>query len=473
VYYQSYAMDMTRQFITDLGAWARHYQVAASEVEEVVLRDPDKDILAYQIRFDSGRFAQALSSSPRQLRSKGAPGDVAILDEFAFVDDQEALLKASLAFLMWGGSVRIISTHNGVDNPFNQLVEDIRAKKRPYSLHETTFDGAIAGGLARRIFLRMGREWTPEAEAEWRKMIIDSYGEDAEEELFCVPSQGEGKYFTRTMVKNCMAEDIPVVTWSMPSDWEHAPDDARKRICDEWCRDHLKPLLDGLDPERTHWFGEDFARNRNLTVIWPGAEMPDTRIKVPFAVELFDIPFRQQEQVLFYLCDRLPRFAGGAMDARGNGQALAEFAMQRYGEQRIHRIMLSDKWYGQYFPIYKDAIASREMLLPQSADVLDDHRAVERVKGIPKIVEETAAHRKGERKRKLKRHGDSAIAGVMLRYAVEEIGNYIPLAYGSTDPEPTRRAADAPPKSGRPSLRQGPGPKMRDVLRERVWGGMR
>ena len=51
----------------------------------------------------------------------------------------------------------------------------------------------------------------------------------------------------------------------------------------------------------------------------------------PFIVELRNIPFRQQEQILFYIADRLPRFVGGAMDARGNGQYLAESAMQRYG----------------------------------------------------------------------------------------------------------------------------------------------
>ncbi len=38
---------------------------------------------------------------------------------------------------------------------------------------------------------------------------------------------------------------------------------------------------------------------------------------------------KQQEQVLFWLCDRLPRRDGIKMDARGNGQYLAEQAAER------------------------------------------------------------------------------------------------------------------------------------------------
>jgi hypothetical protein len=58
-----------------------------------------------------------------------------IIDEAAFHEQLGELIKAAMALLMWGGQVHIISTHNGADNPFNELIQDIRAKKRPYSLH--------------------------------------------------------------------------------------------------------------------------------------------------------------------------------------------------------------------------------------------------------------------------------------------------------------------------------------------------
>ena len=45
-----------------------------------------------------------------------------------------------------------------MDNPFNELITDIRAGKKPYSIHRITFDEAVSDGLYRRICLRLGKE---------------------------------------------------------------------------------------------------------------------------------------------------------------------------------------------------------------------------------------------------------------------------------------------------------------------------
>jgi phage FluMu gp28-like protein len=58
-----------------------------------------------------------------------------------------------------------------------------------------------------------------------------------------------------------------------------------------------------------------------------------------FVLELRNMPFRQQEQILFYIVDRLPHLIAGAMDATGNGAYLAEMAVQRYGA-RIRQVKL-------------------------------------------------------------------------------------------------------------------------------------
>ena len=122
-WYIGYNKDMAIEFIRDCANWAKFYGLAAGEIEETVEvfkdGDEDKAILAFVIRFASGWRITALSSRPSNLRGKA--GRV-ILDEAAFHDDLAELLKAALALLMWGGEVHIISTHNGVDNPFNELV---------------------------------------------------------------------------------------------------------------------------------------------------------------------------------------------------------------------------------------------------------------------------------------------------------------------------------------------------------------
>ena len=46
-----------------------------------------------------------------------------MIDEAAFHEDLPGLLKAALAFTMWGGLVRIISTQNGAHSAFNELIK--------------------------------------------------------------------------------------------------------------------------------------------------------------------------------------------------------------------------------------------------------------------------------------------------------------------------------------------------------------
>ena len=54
--------------------------------------------------------------TPR-LPLQGQPGDLAIVDEAAFVDDLGEVLKAAMAFRVWAGGAHVISTHNGEAMP--------------------------------------------------------------------------------------------------------------------------------------------------------------------------------------------------------------------------------------------------------------------------------------------------------------------------------------------------------------------
>ena len=414
VWYIGYNKDMALEFISDSGNWVRHYNLAAGEMEEVLIEDEDDDILSYRIKFASGFRLTALSSRPTNLRGK--KGRV-VIDEAAFHDDLPGLLKAAIAFLIWGGDVRIISTHFGDDNPFNELIGEIRAGRSNYSLHRVTFDDALNDGLYETICKVLGREWSKESQAQWRQEMIDFYGDDADEELFCVASKGSGIYFPRALVESCMDESIPVLSWKCQPGFEQLPDLLRKEDCDDWCCENLKPILDQLDPSYKTNLGGDFGRSGDLSSFIPFQERPSVTYRAPFMVELSNVPFRQQEQILFYIIDRLPRFAGGALDARGNGQYLAEVAMQRYGESRIRQVMLSVEWYREFMPKYKAAFEDKSILIAKSTDVLNDHRVVRMDKGVARVPESTRT--KG--KNKEQRHGDTAIAGALAWYAVQEI----------------------------------------------------
>ena len=421
VWYIGYTKDMALEFIMDCANWARAYNLAASEMEETEISDKaevegviqEKKILAYQITFNSGWRIIALSSRPTNLRGK--QGRV-VLDEAAFHEDLPGLLKAAMAFLIWGGQVRIISTHNGDANEFNSLVQDIRAGRKPYSLHRVDFDEALEQGLYKRISKVLKREWTAEGEKIWRQAVIDSYGDDADEELFCVPSQGSGVYLTRALIEGCMSADIPVIRYEKKTSFAEQSDALRTSEVAAWCEDILAPLLSAMDPERNSHVGEDFGRSGDLSVVLPLQEKQNASFRAPFVLELRNIPFQQQEQIFYFVCGRLPRFRGGALDARGNGQYLAERAMQKYGAARIAQVMLTENWYRENMPAYKAAFEDKTILLPKDADIIEDHRAFKVIKGVARLPEV-----KTQGKDKKQRHGDSGIAGALAWYATREM----------------------------------------------------
>ncbi|WP_051294829.1 terminase large subunit domain-containing protein [Maridesulfovibrio bastinii] len=429
VYYMGYNLEMAREFIEYVGEDAKYLELGASAIGETLfgdVNDPDNQIQAFRIKFKQGRVI-SLPSNPRSLR--GIQG-LLIVDEAAFHNDLAELLKAALAIIMWGGKVLIISTHNGEDNPFNELVEDILAKKLPYKLLTCDFDRAIDEGLYKRICERTGRQWSQKEQDEWREEIIISYGAGADEELFCIPSRTGGAWITRNLIESCMSTDFPVIRFEPPSadfvDWPL--ERAASEILD-WCEEHLKPVLEILSAKHNHFFGEDFGRSGDLTVICPLAELESLFLQVPFILELRNVPFRSQEQILAYVVDRLPRFRGGALDARGNGQALAEFARQKYGADLIAEVMLSQGWYRDNMPVLKIQFEDRTLLIPKHRDILDDLRGLKLKQGIPSPPDSRQNSGSGQR------HNDSAVAlalALFARNSIESVPWEPPVTAGTS-----------------------------------------
>ena len=423
-WYLGYNRDMAREFVETAAAWARQFNKAAHAIEEIALEDERRDLLAYRIRFASGHKIVALSSRPSNLRGKQGR---AVIDEAAFHDNLPELMKAAMAFTMWGGLVRVISTHNGAENPFNELVNDIRAGRRPFSLHRVTLDDALCEGLYHRMCQKAGRRFSAAAEREWRARIFAEYGDAASEELLCVPRASSGAFLSSMLVESRMRAGVPVLRWEVAEEFSERPEEYRVGAAREWCERNLDPALKRLD-NLMSCFGEDFGRNGDLSVFWPLQIQPNLVRRTPFVVELRRVPFRQQEQILFYIVGRLPRLIGGALDARGNGQYLAETARQRYGA-RVEQVMLSAQWYRENMPRYKAAFEDGMVELPCDAEILADHRALE--------IEHGYAH-VSERRDQKGRHGDAAIAGALAYYA-----SSIRAQEPAYTPAPRRAAATA------------------------------
>ena len=399
--------EMAREFIDAVAMWSRAFGDAASAVGEDVLLDGDREITVFRVSYASGHRVQALSSRPSSLR--GRKGNVT-LDEAAFQPDLREAVKAAAALTMWGGRIRIISTHNGEEHEFNELLQDARAGRSDWSVHRITLDGACREGLYKRICLVNGVEWSEEGEAEWKAGLRRNAGsrEAAAEEYDCVPRRSGGAYLPLALIESRMA-DAPVLRFEGSDRFNALPDRLRKLETHDWLKRRLDPLLAKLDPKRLHVLGEDFGRTADLTVLAPMEIGATMERRCPFLVELHNVPFRVQKQILYCLCDHLPRFVAAKLDARGNGQYLAEVAVERYGE-RVEAVMPTQAWYLENFPPLKAAFEDGSISIPRNDDVASDLRAVQVIRGIPKVPDvRTGAD--GDR------HGDAAIALCMAHAA--------------------------------------------------------
>lgn len=424
VMYISYSQEMTREFIDACAMWARAFAQAAIALDEILFEDTDpahpeetRQIQAFRIRLASGFEILALSSAPRTLRGKQG---AVIIDEAAFVDNLKELLKAALAFLMWGGQVIVCSTHNGADNEFNVLVQDILHERRPGKHLRIDFDQALLDGLYQRICLVRGREWSPEGEAEWRQEIIDFYGDGADEELFCIPSMGSGAWLTTPLIEARMTidpEDAPVIRIALPLDYLQRSKLERDHLF-QIHLDTIKEALERLDENRQHAFGYDPARKADPAVMTLLSIDKVLNRRAVLTVEMRNVPFAEQKAIGKLILDNAPRLVGAAIDATGTGANLAEDLGRLFGLHTeetpgglVWEIKLSQTWYNENFPPLKTAFEDGAIHLTRDAEHVVDLRLVKVIRGIPSIPPE----RVGEAG--AKRHGDFAVALVLAYFA--------------------------------------------------------
>jgi phage FluMu gp28-like protein len=422
--YMGTSHDMAKEFIDAAAMWARLFEKAAGGISQTLFDDgSDKGIQALKIDFASGFSIVALSSKPRSLRGRQG---FAILDEAAFVDNLAELLKAAMAFLIWGGKVLVISTHNGADNPFNQVITDIRAGRLRYGLVRFDLDDALRQGLYERICLvnpKTGGGWSAGREADWREKLIDDYGAAGDEELYCIPSSGSGVFLPGPLIEARMF-DAPVLRIAVPEGFTHLPAARRQAEVEAWIDDNLRPaMLAGLDRLLTSALGMDVGRYRDLSVIAPIQVGRTMRRVVPFIVEMERLPFEQQRQIAVAIWEAMPRRIGFKIDATGLGAGIAEDLQLGHGAEPVR---ISTEWYRTVLPPLKAAFEDDMIAIPRDAEIHADLRALKMVKGVAVLPALRKASAAGGT-----RHGDAAIA-LALAYDATRTGRgdyaYQPVA---------------------------------------------
>jgi phage FluMu gp28-like protein len=348
VYYISYNTDMTRDFIDACGMWAKAFGIAASAVKEELLEDGDdrKAIKALSITFASGFRIQALSSAPRSLRGKQG---LIIIDEAAFVDKLSELLKAAIAMLIWGGRVVVVSTHNGKDNPFNQLIEEIRAGQRKGAVLRITFDEAIAQGLWERIKL-VKPKTTPPKE-EWIALVRETYGANADEELDVIPAAGSGSYLNPADIAACVHPDAG------------KPELYTGGLC---------------------YHGRDIARRKDLNV---DVTLEDVRgmLWTRELTTMQNATFREQDDE-FARRMKVYRIIRAGLDQTGMGEVIVEQAQEKYGSHRVEGYLFTNSVKLALAGSLRRRTEERTLLLPDDPLLSADLRSIKRTAGTGETV---------------------------------------------------------------------------------------
>lgn len=425
VWYVGYAEDASKEFIRDVAQFAEWFHVPARE-GMVELIDFDEDNRALNVKAlgvtfpGSKKRVIALTSNPRSLRGKQG---IVIIDEAAFHTDLDALLKSAMALRMLDGEVWILSTHNGEHNPFNQLCNDVRDGKKPFSLHECKITDAIAEGYYRQVVcVKRGCEWTAEGEALWLAEIVAEYGDDAQEELFCVPVGAGDSYIPRELVKPCMVIEAPVLRFMRPKEFMSLSEEQRKREVNEWIAAELDPCLAEVDADpgyRVFSLGFDFGRHADLSVVAPMGLRQDLVRRVPFLVELGGggVGFAEQWMIVEHIMRRLPRLLYSCFDAGAGGAWIAEQAWLKFGEDRVEQVQLSLSYYREFMPALRQVFERRTIQVPSDTDVMRDLALIRRVNGVPKIpdLRTDSVSTPGSR-----RHGDAAVAIFLANVGCEK-----------------------------------------------------
>lgn len=203
--YSCYNKEGAKQFIKDVAFWVTKINVFVKiAIDEKIVNQ--SDIKVFEVVLENGCSITATAGNPEQLRGK--PGYDIYIDEAAYREYSiDEILAAANACLLHGGTIRIGSTHCGVDSDFHNLVKKVTSDPSSkdhldYGHSKVTFKDAVRDGLYKRICIKNGEVWTKEKEDAWVAKIYSLFPRSGEE-LDVEPSdyKGGNKVIKREHIK--------------------------------------------------------------------------------------------------------------------------------------------------------------------------------------------------------------------------------------------------------------------------------
>jgi len=301
VFFSSADMTASLEYGDYIEAWIHKLNGIAYALRELdddeiknstdfVVADEDKGIKVKLIEFLNGSKIYLLSSNPKAFRSKG--GKI-VWDEAAWHEQAAKMWAAAKPAAMWGFSIRILSTHNGVKSVFNRLI-GLSKKIATWSHHRVTILDAVAQGL---VDLIVGHKTTRAERKAWL----------AEERAGCL----DEATWQQEYMCNPQDEATVMLSYTAIAAME---------------RDGL--LMDLESCTGDLYLGFDVARKRDLSIIYVVEKLGLAKY-VRKLIVMEKTKFSKQREVLYTLMD-CPKVRRACIDNSGIGMQLAEECKEKY-----------------------------------------------------------------------------------------------------------------------------------------------
>lgn len=300
------------EWMAKAGEWLEAYKLAIEEIAEDRSGIAEGLLRAADIRLANGSRLIAIPANPSTARGYSAN---IILDEFAYHEDPDAIWGAMFpsttnalagTFLdrfraMMAGDpaddirralkLRIVSTFNGQQNKFFELVDN--AEALGYSLHRVTIHDAVADGM-------------PLDAEKLRRALNDP--DIWAQEFECVPMDSSAILLPYDLIATCESPDATTTTPA--SYYDTAPGGG--------------PLYIGID----------FARRRHLSVAWTVQQVGDELL---ITREVHEMPKTSTPDQVEQLRPRIQRARRVAVDYTGPGIGMGDYLVKEFGEFAPHR----------------------------------------------------------------------------------------------------------------------------------------
>lgn len=348
-YYSSRDEATALENVRDIRRFSEALDKGARYLGEQVL-DEKKQTTARVISYSSDTTFYALTSNPDAYAGKG--GNVT-LDELALREDPRHCCAIAFPSTDWGGKVKIISTHRGTHNYFNELVEEVKHKKNPkrFSYHEITLQTALDQGFLWKVQCGLADN-DPRLEmdeAEYYDFIRARSPDDETfmQEYMCVPSDDATAFMSYDLIASCEYPGGEV--------WE----------------------TDLADTKNEIYIGVDIGRDHDLTVIWVFEKVSGVFF-TRRVIELKNTPFDAQEKELYALL-ALPQMRRCCIDQTGMGRQFAERAQKQFGAYRVEGITFTGPVKEELAYPLRAAFEDRSLRVPNHDHIRADFRSIKKM----------------------------------------------------------------------------------------------